>query len=98
MTSKMPSKQASEPQPTLSPQLQHRGKPRYFLVDLQRALHSNLLLCSRLLSSLPSESSKLILISSQTNLQQTSKQLDDHLISLQTQTSLSSQEDPPSPT
>jgi len=87
MTSKMPSKPSSEPQPTLSPQLQHRGRPRYFLVDLQRGLHSNLLLCSRLLSSHPIESSKQILISSQANLEEVSKALDAHQISLQEKTS-----------
>ncbi len=82
MTSRTPSKPASEQQQMLSPQLQHRGKPRYQLADLQRGQHSLHLLCSRLLSSLPSESSKLILISFQDSLEQHSKQLDAHLISL----------------
>ncbi len=81
MTSKTPSKPSSERQPTQSHPLLHRGKPRYFLVDLQRGQHSLLLLCSRLLSSHPSESSKQILTSFQEALQPHSKQLDDHLIS-----------------
>ena len=81
MTSKTPSKPNSEQQPTPSPLLQHRGKPRYSLEDLQRAQHSCQLLCSRLLSSLPNESSKQILTSFQEALLLHSKQLDDHLIS-----------------
>ncbi len=87
MTSKMPSKHSLEQHPMPSAQLLHRGKPRYFLVDLQRGLHSNLLLCSRLLSSLPIESSKQILISSQQSLEEVSKVLDDHLTYLEEMTS-----------
>ncbi len=82
MTSKMPSKPSSELPPTLSPLLQHQGKPRYFLVDLQRGQHSLLLLCSRLLSSLPSESCKQILLSFQENLELSSREVDAHLTSL----------------
>lgn len=87
MTSRTPSKPASEQLQTLSPQLQHRGKPRYLLVDLQRAQRSSLQLCSLLLSSLPSESCKQILTSFQEVLLQHSKLLDDHLISLSGQES-----------
>ncbi len=95
MTSKTPSKPASEQLPTLSPQLLHRGKPRYTLEALPPALHSLRLLCSRLLSSHPSESSKPILISLQLKLLNSSEQLDVLLTSLSEKTQdSSSQEDP----
>ncbi len=82
MTSKMPSKPSSEPRPTPLVRLLHRGKPRYFLEDLQRGQHSLLLLCSRLLSSHPKESSKPILLSLEERIQSNSKLLDDHLTCL----------------
>ncbi len=94
MTLKMPSKPSSEQLLTLSPLLQHQGKPRYSLEDLQRGVHSILLLCSRLQSSLPSESCKQILTSFQECLEPSSRLLDDHLTSL-IKNALSSQEDPP---
>ncbi len=81
MTSKTPSKPSSEQLLTLSPLLQHQGKPRYTLEDLQQGVHSLLLLCSRLQSSLPNESSKPILTSFQECLVPSSKQLDDLLTS-----------------
>ncbi len=95
MTSKTPSKPSSEQLRTLSPLLQHQGKPRYTPADLQLVARSILLLCSRLQSSLPSESFKQILTSFQEALLLPSKQLDDHLTSLSTQISSSSQEVPP---
>lgn len=94
MTSKTRSKPSSEQLLTLSPQLLHRGKLRYSPEELRQGVHSLLLLCSRLQSSLPSESFKQILTSFQDSLLLHSKQLDDHQISLSTQTSSSSQEDP----
>ncbi len=88
MTSKMPSKPNSELLQTLSPQLLHRGKLRYSLEDLLQGAHSLQRLCSRLQSSLPSESSKPILTSLQECLELNLKLLED----LQTS---SSEEDSP---
>lgn len=82
MTSKTPSKPSSELPPTQSVQQLHRGRPRYFLADLQRGYHSLLLLCSRLQSSPLNESSKPILLSLEERIQSNSKLLDDHLTSL----------------
>jgi len=98
MTSDRPSTPKSQPQQMPLAPLLHRGKPRYFLEDLQRGLHSLLLLCSRLVSSPHNESFKSTLISFHESLLSISKQLDDHQTSL-TKSSLSSpgDEDRPAP-
>ncbi len=99
MTSKTQSKPSLEQLLTLSPQLQHQGRPRYSAAELRRGVHSIQLLCCHLQSSLPSESFKQILTSFQDSLLLHSKLLEDHQTSLEeTQISLSSQGDPPPPT
>ncbi len=92
MTSRTPSKPSSEQLQTLSPLLLHRGKPRYTVEDLLQGAHSLRLLCSRLQSSHPSESSKPILTSLEECLELNLQLLED------LQTSSSEEDSPDRPT